>query len=156
MAPRLVVCAWSLVMIACAGAPQASRSATSLPSNSADATEPQVAAAVEEPFDDYAGRWAGTWRQDQGSHGILTIELVGDADVGASLGQVDYDTGTCVASLIRLEAGDDLVALEKMINGPTCIDGGKFQFDVDGDQLTFRWFYPSGQEGAWGELTRAM
>jgi len=117
-----------------------------------------VAPVKAGPYRDVGGRWIGVGIQyDTQSEWDVVMKLHRDAPIGGRIGTIEYPSLPCRADLIRDgEEGDVLVMTEKITDGvDKCVDGGKIRIPrKPGSRLDWRWFFPSGEEGAKASLER--
>jgi len=110
------------------------------------------------PYATVAGTWRGIGLQyDTGEHWEIVMTLQAEADVGEAVGTIEYPSLACKASLVREPERDGMLVMsEKMTDGAgTCVDGGTIRIPrAPKDSLDWRWFFPSGEEGAKSEMSR--
>ena len=103
------------------------------------------------------GSWSGTGRQYRPVESwSINVSFHNGIKDGLA-GNVEYPSIRCegilVADDVDLSAGT-FAATEKIQLG-SCVNGGSFRFKADhAGNLEWRWFYPSGEEGAKGLLKR--
>jgi len=123
-------------------------------------TEPVVASDARKPspYRAVAGTWRGIGVQyDTQEQWDVVMILRAHAALESPIGTIEYPSLQCKAELIlEGQKGGMLVLREKMVIGAgTCIDGGSIRIPRDGrSPLEWRWFYPSGSEGAKAQLER--
>jgi len=103
------------------------------------------------------GTWQGTVEQpNSGSYPVvMSLDKLSE---GSKAGKIDYPTLKCGGVLTLIEIKDRKYILkEKMEYGKgRCVDGGSISImKTDEGKLVWRWFYPNGQEGAYGTLEKS-
>lgn len=104
--------------------------------------------------------WTGIGHQfDDDSHWEMDLRLEPSARVGDHFGWIEYPSLGCRGELTREPDRDgDLIAREHITDDEQhrCVDGGEMVIPrTRGTTFHWRWRYPSGEDDADAELSRA-
>lgn len=105
-----------------------------------------------------AGRWSGEVTQfSYGSYpATMTIWPFTEVEV---VGTVDYPTLDCGGTISRSQRTRSTEILSETINygRDRCVDGGTIHLRIiDGNTLSWEWFFPNGSKGASATMTRVV